>query len=86
MSAYSTYDIDGYPTIPNQDNYVSPDLKYLGLSVQKEAMSELSNLAFNDSSVNIDLVKQDIYTYLYEKEHVNCLGSCTKDPCSYFNR
>ena len=86
MSAYSNYDLDGNPLIPNTDMYVSPDLKYMGLAALNEAAAELANLAFNDSSVKKGLVKQDIYTYLYEKEHVNCLGSCTKDPCSYFNR
>ena len=66
--------------------YVSPDLKYIGLAALKEAAAELANLAFNDSSVNTDLVSQDINILLYEKPHVNCLGSCTNDPCSYFHR
>ena len=86
MSAYSSYDIDGQPLIPNTDMYVSPDLKYMGLAALNEAAAELANLAFNNSSVNTDLVSQDINILLYEKQHVNCLGSCTKDPCSYFHR
>ena len=86
MSAYSNYDPDGFPLIPNTDMYVSQECKSMGLAALIEANAELSNLAFNDSSVDTNLVAQDINILLYEKQHVNCLGSCTKDPCSYFHR
>ena len=84
MSAYSSYDIDGKPLIPNTDMYVSPDLKYMGLAALNEA-ADLANLAFNDSSVNTNLVSQDI-NILYEKQHVNYHEAARKDPCSYFHR
>ena len=83
MSAYSKYDIDGEPLIPNTDNYISPDLKY-GFSCTNEAAAELANLAFNDSSVNTDLVSQDINILLYEKQHVNCLEAAQKTHVHIF--
>ncbi len=86
MSAYSKFDLDGFPLIPNTDMYVSSECKSIGLAALHEANAELANLAFNDSSVNTDLIAQDINVFLYEKQHVNCIRSCTLDPCTYFNK
>ena len=37
-------DLDGYPPIPKSDNYLSPELKYIGLAVANEARSEIENM------------------------------------------
>lgn len=37
-------DLDGYPPIPQSDNYLSPELKYIGLAAANEARSEIENM------------------------------------------
>ena len=38
---YSVQDIDGYPMIPSNDNYMSQDAKYIGLSALHEASADI---------------------------------------------
>ena len=38
---YSVQDVDGYPMIPTNDNYMSQDAKYIGLSALHEASADI---------------------------------------------
>ena len=75
MSAYSTYDVDGFAFIPNTDSYMSKECREIGFAAEREAYADLEFI--NDFATSkLKLNVQDIYTYLYEKEHASCLKSC----------
>ena len=75
MSQYSTYDIDGFPFIPNTDSYMSEECREIGFAAEREAYADLEFINdFTDSKSELNV--HDIYMYLYEKEHASCLNSC----------
>ena len=75
MSQYSTYDIDGFSFIPNTDSYMSKECREIGFAAEREAYADLEFV--NDfKSSELDLNVHDIYIYLYEKKHANCINSC----------
>ena len=77
MSEYSTYDVDGFPFIPNTDSYMSKECREIGFPAEREAAAELELL--NDfGPSDSDLIVQDIYLCLYEKPHAKCFKSCSE--------
>ena len=57
MSQYSTYDIDGFPFIPNTDSYMSEECKEIGFAAEREAYADLEFINdFTDSDGKVERI------------------------------
>ena len=63
---YSVQDIDGYPMIPSNDNYMSQDAKYIGLSALHEASADIEFM-YSDSPERLCNCLKPITMHEYNK-------------------
>tara|TARA_R110002073_G_scaffold98114_1_gene224927 strand:+ start:244 stop:543 length:300 start_codon:yes stop_codon:yes gene_type:complete len=67
---YSVQDIDGYPMIPTNDNYMSQDAKYIGLSALHEASADIEFM-YSESPERLCNCLKPINMYEYN-EYIWC--------------